>query len=750
MKHIINSVLVWCLAGMLFACQEKEMPEESGKTGFLVSLTDATEVSASRATPGELVESQGIKNTDFHLTVTNTSTHKVAYEGNVTEGVVSVTEGHYDLVAEYGENPVLALDAPYFRGDVKSVEVKGGEVTSISIPCKVANSLLSVGYDDSKKSFDDIYSSYYVEVKTGEESVDIRDVKQSAYFRSGSAIEVVFHGTLKEGGDERSVFLDLSGIEAFPLQAGDHLKLTLSPESDKYDIPLNIVGKEVTEATLAEAIPESWLPKPKIEAEGFDGNTLTFVETEVKLARLNLNLASALQDMKLKFQFEDGQFASSLQKKEYLLSEPDDKAAIENALGILLPSIGAESASIDLSPLVSRLQTNDGTATNNSIEIDVKANDRWSSEVKEGEVAPDLKYRLICNKPVFTVAVKPENCWSREFTVDEVQVSGNADAEKIKSDLVYQYFDGAEWVECATRDNVTGRTQQFVQAAEDIAAKTYKVRALYRGVIPSDEAEAVLETPVQLPNSNMEEWHTAGVARSIITYYPYSSDAESFWNTNNSYTTRYVSSAAFNAGSEAYNCFPAVSYVPGRDGGKAAELRNTAAGRGNTKFIGHTELDMNKVAGELFVGDIKVITGGTAAQPNGDHYEIIKGKSFESRPTALHFYYKYVPHNDDTWRVNIELLDADRQTIISESISSSVAANDYEGMTVPLDYISEETYSKCKYIYIIFSSTVNIGSSLPYGTIDYILWRDGDQLKYSDTYIGSILTIDDISLIYDK
>ena len=47
----------------------------------------------------------------------------------------------------------------------------------------------------------------------------------------------------------------------------------------------------------------------------------------------------------------------------------------------------------------------------------------------------------------------------------------------------------------------------------------------------------------------------------------------------------------------------------GRNNGKAAELRNTAAGRGNTKLSGHTELDINKVAGELFVGDIDIVQG---------------------------------------------------------------------------------------------------------------------------------------------
>lgn len=53
-----------------------------------------------------------------------------------------------------------------------------------------------------------------------------------------------------------------------------------------------------------------WLPKPKVEAEGFENNILSFAETETKTAILNLNTASALQDLKLKFTFGDPQFSS--------------------------------------------------------------------------------------------------------------------------------------------------------------------------------------------------------------------------------------------------------------------------------------------------------------------------------------------------------------------------------------------------------------------------------------------------------
>ena len=58
-----------------------------------------------------------------------------------------------------------------------------------------------------------------------------------------------------------------------------------------------------------------WLPKPKVEAEGFEGNKLSFVETENKTASIKLVTATALQDLKLKFNFEDEQFISFCQRK---------------------------------------------------------------------------------------------------------------------------------------------------------------------------------------------------------------------------------------------------------------------------------------------------------------------------------------------------------------------------------------------------------------------------------------------------
>lgn len=737
MKYV-NYLCVWCLAMVLFACQEESL-EQSGKTGFVVSLTDGTEVAVSRATPGELKESLPIEAKDFDLTITGSSTGETAYSGKVSEGLIPVKAGVYNLTATYGENPVLALDAPYFKGEVEKAIVRGGETTSVEIPCKVANSLLSVTFDNSKESFEDIYSDYSVEVKVGEESVTLtKDGKESAYFRADSGIEVIFHGTLKEDEGVKTVSLDLSGIKELPLQAGDHLKLTLMPELDKYDIPLSVTAAEVVTVTLEETIPVSWLPKPKVSAEGFDeNNTLTFVETETKTAKLNLGLSSALQDMKLKFNFEDAQFASLQKDKEYLLSDAEDKAAVEKALGITLPEIGATEAGIDLSGVVSRMQTDAGATVNNTIEVDVKANDRWSSE----DESANRVYKLVCNKPEFSVNVKSENCWSREFTVDEVQITGNADVEKIKADLVYQYFDGTNWVNCTTRDNVIGRTQQFVEAAKDITTKTYKVRALYRGAIASEEVEAVLETPEQLPNSGMEDWYIETKKKSgtwpfkdktYYTFHPYSEGSAnaSWWDTNNNK----AQGGTYALGIWYEGCFAScVSYTEDAHSGyKAALMYVSGCGDGyaNTSgtYVG------GAMVGSLFIGSY--------------NSGIVQGHDFGVRPTHLTFWYKYKPYNSDAFKVVISLKNGDEEIANGTYEPTAYSAEDdaYDQATVELNYMNSNTKATTICVQFLASNKTSLsGSDFAWGTtINY------PTIGEWTVHMGSILKVDDISLVYDK
>lgn len=739
-----NFVLCLVMLSLLtLSCNRADMEEgHIGKSGFLVTLTDDVRVE-SRSTPAELKDPL---NTDFDLKIIRTSTGETVYDGKFKEDLIQASAGFYQVTASFGKNLVLEVDAPYYEGTVTEVEVRKDTPAQVLVPCKVANALLSVVYGESIAK---VYDSYYVTVAVGEVSREIRN-NESAYFRAGSVVNVWFHGTPKGESEERTFELLHEGLTA-PLEAGEHAILNLSIEAG---VSVSVEKLEVETATVSETIPVEYMPKPKLEAEGFSNNELTFAETEKKAASVHLKLASPLQELKMRFHFEDAQFAS-LNDQDYWLSQ--DKAALENALGIILPDVNAPDATIDFSNLIAKMQTNAGATTRNVIELDAQANNRWSSESMDVEEqnSQNRTFTLICNKPEFSVVVEDKNCWSREFTINEVNVTAG-DAETIKKNLVYQYFDGSDWKECSTRESVKGRTQQFIQRAEEISSKVYKVRALYRGVIASAEAEATLETPEQLPNSGMEEWNTENYSKSFYCFYPWMDKGECHWDTNNLYTTRHRHNSS-DVVKVNYNGFHAVSYVLGRGNiGLAAELRSTANGRGNTilpEWLGGGVKDQNKVAGELFLGDCKVNITGNDIDGN-DSYEREKSALFSNRPTALKFWYKYVPYNLDAWSVHIELLDESKKVIVQKDFTSSEAKGDWTEAIVTWneDYNESVIYAKCKYIYVIFSSTINAGANMPYREITQTFYIDNgnSSLTFSPAYVGSVLTIDDISLVYDK
>lgn len=739
MKYI-KALYAGFIGLLLAACQAEQWEGTEG--GFLISLGEDVTVT-TKSTPAEL--GKPVKE-QFSLKIVKESTGSTLYDGIFTSNQIPASAGLYTVTATYGDNPLLGLDTPYYKGEEAGVEVTEGETRTVNLSCKVANALTSVTYEEPEK-FDALFSSYGLKVSVDNQFVTINNnnAQKSAYYRAGTIPTFQFVGTLKDNGQAVSMTLEDDKLKnADTFGAGKHCKLTLKVKPATSGVILTVAKVEVENVTISETIPVEWLPKPKIEAEGFEGNSLSFAETESKAATVKLNTATALQDLKIKFNFADPQFAAFNQEYQLSTLSEDTRKDLEEKLGITLPAIGDSSPSIQLDNLIARLQTNAGEATANTIELDAQANGRWSHEDAEA----NRSYTLNCNKPEFSVSVDASNCWSREFTINDITVT-TGNAETIKNNLIYQYYNGTDWIECSTRDNQKGRVQQFDEAAEDIFQKSYRVRALYRGAIASTEAEATLETPEQLPNSGMEEWHCSGpFSHNVYSYYPYSENDKCYWNTNNDYTTRYRQGTF----GYPYNCFPAVSYVPGRNGGKAAELRNTASGAGNTTETIFTDAKIdnrNRVAGILFIGDFECSTGMSATNYS---YTKTNGKEFYTRPTALKFWYKYLPYTNDTWKAHIELWDENKNIIIQQDFQSSTSQNNYVEAEIKLNYNEQQSYPVCKYIYIIFQSTITEGENMPFEWFksSYDLWKDDEQISYKEPHIGSILTIDDISLIYDK
>lgn len=704
-------------------CQSEEETTLSGKTGLLVTLTDEENKAYSRTAPSELEDPLMEM---FQLKVVYSGTDKSAYKGSCEESVL-LEEGVYDLTATYGDNPVIALDAPYYAGTVKEQEVVKGQMTSVSIPCAVANSLLSVIYN--KESLNKMYESYHVTVSVGNESVDLdADSGKSAYFRAGSSVKLVFHGRLSGTGNE--VTYDIPDQEQFTnIPVKTHVKVTLGLDESNITsgVGISIEKLETETVSISETIPVEYLPKPKLESEDFVNNELSFAETEKKSAVIRLKLSSALQELKLKFNSADVKFAGLEQGREYLLSNAEDKSAVETALGITLPEIGATEAALDFTSLIPQLMTDKGTTVASTVEVDVEANNRWASE----DASANRVYTLTCNKPELYLVTNSGNFWSKEFSVDSCDIK-TGDVETISQKLQYQYRKKGDeqWINC----------DRLVQFNDYPADKQYQIRAVYREGIETEPVDVELETPQQLPNSGMEEWYIEkkkkdGFLSSSKTYYTFHPYAEgnassSWWDTNNDK----AQGGTLALGIWYEGCFAScVSYTEDAHGGTKAALMYLS-GCGDSYANTSGTYVGGAMVGSLFIGSY--------------NSGITQGHSFTSRPTSMSFWYKYKPYNSDAFKVIVSLKNGDKEiaTGVYEPATYSEEDSEYRYATVDFNYL--EPYEKATTICVQFlasnktslsSDDFALGTTITYPII-------GDWT----VHMGSVLKIDDISLIFDK
>lgn len=723
------SFLVLCM--VLGGCQSDEETALSGKTGLLITLTDEEHHAYSRTAPSELEDPVTEM---FQLKVVYSGTDKSAYKGSCKEFIL-LEEGTYDLTATYGDNPVLALDAPYYAGTLEGQEVIKGQMTSASIPCFVANSLLSVIYN--KTSLDKLYESYYVTVSVGSESVNLdADSGKSAYFRAGSSVKLVFHGLLSGTGKE--VTYDIPDQEQFSnIPVKTHVKVTLGLDESNITsgVGVSIEKLETETVSISETIPVEYLPKPKLESEDFVNNELSFAETEKKLAVIRLKLSSALQELKLKFNSADAKFAGLEQGKEYLLSNAEDKSAVETALGITLPEIGATEAALDFTSLVPQLMTDKGTTVASTVEVDVEANNRWASE----DASANRVYTLTCNKPELALVTNPGNFWSKEFSVDSCDIR-TGDVETISKKLQYQYRKKGDeqWIDC----------NQLVQFDDYPADKQYQVRAVYREGIETEPVDVVLETPQQLPNSGMEEWSTEKgeefrvsdnwfQKKTYYKFYPYSEgESDKWWDTNN--LRSQDGNIILGMGHPV--CFaPCVSYTEEvKHGGNRAALIYTSGHGGGYVSTGEELYTAGAIAGNLFIGTYSWT----------DKTETVnRGHAFSVRPTAVTFWYNYLPKNQDEFKVYVELKNGEEViatgTYIPDPLSSETG---WQEGRVDVEYVAHPKPATSICVQFLSTDKTSFSSS------DFDKDKSMTFPVMGDwkVHIGSMLYIDDISLIFDK
>lgn len=708
------SSLLLLLCGMwLGGCQQEDDFRSSAQTGFQITLTDEGNQAYSRTAPTELEKPVASM---FRLRVVDASTNKVAYSGKCAESVL-VKEGTYNLTATYGDNPVIALDAPYYVGTLENQQVVTGQMTSASITCSVANALLSVNYN--KESLKKAYEDYSVTVSVGDRSVKIDSTGiQSAYFQAGSSVKLVFHGHLAGTGQEVSYDIaepvnpekpDWKPFTNIP--ARTHVKITLGTDGKTSSgVGISVEKVEVSKVSVTETLPLEFLPKPKLESKGFVNNELSFAETEEKSAVINLKLSSPLQDIKLKFNSTDAKFAGLKADKEYLLSNAEDSAAVKASLGITLPEIGARTGSLDFSSLIPQLMTDSGTTVSSTIEVDVKANNRWASE----DQAANRVYTLKCNKPVFHVSVYPGNIWTKEFTMNPLTAEEveTGDYEVLSKNMRYQF----------SVDGETGWTDLGgdLRKADLQPGGTYYVRGVYRGVINS-EAVAVTTYPVvELENGNLSDYSIVR-GEDGNRWNGHGAQYEwTGWATLNEMTTPNcpITSYSYNTRS---GTRPISDVRPHSEDNTAVWIITMGYGYGGTD-----SKPKNVTPSELFLGTYNT-----------------KGIDFKSHPTGVHFWYKYFPYSGDSSDIYIQVYSGE-QLIGSAALKEVNNVQSYTECTLNILYEDKYINLSPDKISLVFKSGFNteVESREEGGLIS--------ANSANPKFRGSELYIDDISLVYDK
>ena len=176
-----------------------------------------------------------------------------------------------------------------------------------------------------------------------------------------------------------------------------------------------------------------------------------------------------------------------------------------------------------------------------------------------------------------------------------------------------------------------------------------------------------------------------------------------------------------------YKCFPTTTYTEESISGKAAVIRSVSVNGWNSEILG-----TGKNRGIFYVGS------------TADNGTMTEGREWNSRPSQLTFMYKYESYDNEHFGVYIELLSEDGTIIASGEFLSNegISVSSYEKVEIMLNYTNSSL--KASKIKIRFTSVAD-GESI--STRKQTISIPAGSYKI---YGGSVLTIDDISLIYDK
>lgn len=700
------------------SCSRKEeSPYKPGTGGVRIDV--ATELPQTRADVAE----GSLDPDDFKVEIINSKgvifkrwATYAEYKSQENAAFVMNAGGPYTLRATYGDSTASGWDAWFFKGETQ-FSVLPQETVDVSTVCTMANVKVAVKYgDDIRNDYVDFQAT--VSSDKGK-LVFAKDASEAGYMPVAPLTVSVELTEKADGMEEKKwYFKNSSEVTVAP---GDFITLNVNTKPvPKVEPELDISIDYTTNDSTINVVLESFmLPKdaPSLVPDGFDAGTgsLSFVESTMpEQADVNLNVPEGIVacTMTTSSSYLTGQLGWP---EEVDFFDLGGVKALIDKYGLLYTSdmSGQTMANIDFKGVAEHLKYT-GVAAQDTHSFTIRVEDA------NGKTA-EATYSLVPVEAEKTVSeIAPGDVWAARAYID-LTTNGNPELlyPEIKAD------GSEEWTKPTYTSSVSGSTNTVTITGLNPATK-YSVRAGYND-FTTDGQEFTTEEARQVENAGFEEWSeweyraTEGFlglgAEDQTNYAPYISENTRWWDCNNSETTpdeRTVSNID-------YKSFPMVSYVSGRTGEKAAQLMVIAIS--NTATSG--------TAPSPTVGFGRIFTGVYGGE---------QGRSFPSRPDRMRLWYQYAPNDADIFKAYVSVKNGD--TVIGEgTFTSSDTKTDWTELSVDITY--SRTDLKADSIYIEFVS----GSDTDKWDYNQAITYGGN--KTANVHGGSILTIDDIELIYE-
>lgn len=724
--------LIPCLAILLTACNEEVMtgPSEldstqTGMVTFTLSADMRNDVVQVKSSTEE------ISVDEFWVEIFNASQTRIFCEKYVDakDTTLFLNSGEYSLLATYGLENGVGFDKPFYKAE-KDFTVGPQEITDLSLTAKLANVKVAVKFDENlgnKLSYDE----YWAVVRNNGKKLRFNPKETRAGYIPAGELEFVL--VVKINGEYRqyvhpAATYNPNDFVTFDVKAGlldgnVTIKVLV-------DDTVEVIEVEEVEVPVENILP---IEEPMIFSQGFDGeNTIRYTEGKaehlgevwisaaaegvISSATLSLDCDALGLPASVDLVNADASVIASLEEKGIWWKFNDDKTSLAISLTdayndhfAKIGYVGYDATAQKCLPVA-------------QIGLSIEA---ASGHVKSAEDS----FTVIAETNAATGAFSwnDYDVWAWKI-VDPKLTLGEGSFNKTK---IQYSLDGSSWNDLQT---VTSANHSMGTIEGLTPGTTYHLRAMYDGWLEvAPPVSFTTESAQQVGNAGFEEWTTetwafeeqTGITSTTTVYQdwwrPYGSSGN-WWDVNSKKSMPSLITAWT---SNEIKCFPIAAYSTDAHGGsKSAMIYTINVGNANTSYT---------AVGDDYIGEVFIGT----ADDSGNHSS--EGYAFASRPSAVSFYYKYSPRNNETFSVYACLKDSSGN-VIAEAQNTGSSASGWTLFTLPLDY--SKTNVKASSIYMIFKASTASNPDIKTGTTLNVA---GNDVK---AHFGSTLRIDDVKLVY--